>query len=159
MKNPTTDSAVALDHSSYKDRRTLVLFLFSLMVLLADVWPHPGPAQALHYAVRSQAGKQHLVVVDAQVKAQCSKLDTLEIFGKEVDARYALFLHQPLAINRADQRSLELLPGVGPHLARAITGYIDEHGPITSAEQLLRVPGIGPKTRDRLLPLIHFRLQ
>lgn len=77
--------------------------------------------------------------------------------GPEVPARYALFLHQPLAINRADRTSLELLPGVGPHLAAAILSTIGEQGPMSGPEDLQKVAGIGPKTLDRLLPLIHFR--
>lgn len=56
--------------------------------------------------------------------------------------------------NRAPAEDLELLPGIGPTLARAIVTYRRDHPAFKSAEDLLHVPGIGPKSlarfRDRL---------
>lgn len=46
-------------------------------------------------------------------------------------------------INRATAGELEKLPGVGPVLAARIAVYRDEHGPFSSVEDLLDVPGIG----------------
>lgn len=48
-------------------------------------------------------------------------------------------------LNAADGAALEALPGVGPALAQRITDWRTEHGGFTSVEQLLDVPGIGPK--------------
>ncbi|MGD9949682.1 MAG: ComEA family DNA-binding protein [Desulfobulbus sp.] len=155
MKNPTTDPAVALDHGSHKDKRTLVLFLFGLLLLVIDCWPEAWMMVAKRYTLSNQGDPQQ-VVFDANCGDQ-GILDPAVPLSPEIPARCALFLHQPLAINRADQKSLELLPGVGPHLAEAITVYIGEHGPMTGPEDLQKVAGVGPKTMERLLPLIHFR--
>jgi competence protein ComEA len=59
-------------------------------------------------------------------------------------------------VNRARPADLELLPGVGPMLARRIVEQRDAHGPFVAAEDLLRVRGIGPRTLERLRPLLAF---
>lgn len=46
-------------------------------------------------------------------------------------------------INHATAADLEALPGVGPVLAQRLFAYREEHGPFTTVEDLLDVPGIG----------------
>jgi competence protein ComEA len=53
-------------------------------------------------------------------------------------------------LNTADAAALETLPRIGPETAKKIIDYRDEHGPFTSLDQLLEVPGIGQKTLDGL---------
>jgi competence protein ComEA len=52
----------------------------------------------------------------------------------------------PLDLNREDERTLEVLPGIGPTRARAIVAA----RPFCKADELLRVRGIGPATLRRL---------
>jgi len=59
-----------------------------------------------------------------------------------------------LNLNRATAKELEALPGIGPALAARIVAYREEHGPFAALDDLLRVPGIGPKTLDRLRDLV-----
>lgn len=47
-------------------------------------------------------------------------------------------------INRADVKTLEKLPGIGPKTAEAIIRYRDQEGPFRCVEDLLSVKGIGP---------------
>ncbi len=58
-------------------------------------------------------------------------------------------------INTADAADLEGLPGVGPVLAERIVAHRDAHGPFTTVEDLLAVPGIGEAKlaamRDRVI--------
>ncbi|QDU87511.1 ComE operon protein 1 [Pirellulimonas nuda] len=60
-------------------------------------------------------------------------------------------------VNTADWGELAQLPKVGPVLAKRIVATRDQHGPFRSAEDLQRVPGIGPRTlagvRRYLAPL------
>ncbi|MBM4463019.1 MAG: ComEA family DNA-binding protein [Chloroflexi bacterium] len=49
-------------------------------------------------------------------------------------------------INTASAAQLELLKGIGPVKAQAIINYRNEHGFFRSVDELLNVPGIGPKT-------------
>jgi competence protein ComEA len=57
----------------------------------------------------------------------------------------------PLDLNRASAEALEGLPGVGPALATRIVAARQERM-FTSVDDLVRVPGIGPATLQRLRP-------
>ena len=57
-------------------------------------------------------------------------------------------------LNRADARSLDALPGIGPVLAGRIVEHRRAHGPFASVDELLSVPGIGPRLLERLRPLV-----
>lgn len=59
-------------------------------------------------------------------------------------------------INMASADELELLPTVGPSLARRIVEAREKHGPFTAPNELLRVRGVGQKTLAKLLPLLTF---
>jgi len=58
-----------------------------------------------------------------------------------------------VAVNRADEATLETLPGVGPALARRIV-EARRLRLFGQAEDLLAVPGIGPATLERIRPWI-----
>jgi len=53
-------------------------------------------------------------------------------------------------LNQADDGELQTLPGVGPATAAAILAWRDENGRFRSVDDLLGVPGIGPKTLETL---------
>ena len=55
----------------------------------------------------------------------------------------------PVSLSRADQATLETLPGVGPSLALRIIAFREAHGPFQSVSDLLAVSGIGPATLNR----------
>lgn len=62
----------------------------------------------------------------------------------------------PVDINSADAKTLaKELVGVGPKTAQAIVDYRAKHGAFKSADDLLKVKGIGKKTleknRDRII--------
>lgn len=57
-------------------------------------------------------------------------------------------------LNTASVHELELLPGVGPSKASAIVYYRSDINGFRSIDQLLEVRGIGPKTVERLRPLL-----
>lgn len=60
-----------------------------------------------------------------------------------------------LDLNAATQAELELLPGIGPATAKAIVDFRTQCGGFKSIEDLDRVPGIGPKTLDRVRPYLR----
>ena len=55
-----------------------------------------------------------------------------------------------LSVNRATASELETVPGIGPALARRIVAY----RPYRSLDDLLRVPGIGPRSLQKLRPYL-----
>lgn len=57
-------------------------------------------------------------------------------------------------INVATQVELQSLPGIGPSLAQRIVDYRQAHGPFSSPEEITQVRGIGPKTYQRICPLM-----
>ena len=49
-------------------------------------------------------------------------------------------------INKASVEELTQLKGIGHQYAERIVQYREEHGPFSSAEDIMNVPGIGSKT-------------
>ncbi len=62
-------------------------------------------------------------------------------------------------LNHAGASELELLPGVGPALARAIVDDREAHGPFRTIDDLQRVKGIGPRTVVRVRPFVVIRIE
>ncbi|MFL5619896.1 MAG: ComEA family DNA-binding protein [Gemmatimonadaceae bacterium] len=63
---------------------------------------------------------------------------------------------EPVDLDRATEREIDVLPWVGPALARRIVANRDSFGPFGSIEALGRVKGVGPATRKRLATLVTF---
>jgi len=59
-----------------------------------------------------------------------------------------------LDVDRASVPEWIRLPGIGPSLAARIVADREAHGPFTTPEGLLRVPGIGPKTLQKIRPFL-----
>jgi competence protein ComEA len=57
-------------------------------------------------------------------------------------------------LNLATAEELDTLPGVGPATAAAILEHRSTHGPFTSVEDLLDVPGIGEAKLEQLRDLV-----
>lgn len=60
-----------------------------------------------------------------------------------------------VSLNLATAEELERLPGIGPVLARRIVEDRSRNGQYTRLEDLLRVKGIGPKKLERLRPYLR----
>ena len=63
---------------------------------------------------------------------------------------------QLVNVNTATANELQTLPGIGPALAKRLIDARKEGGAFSSAGDLGRVRGIGPKTIEKLRPLIRF---
>jgi competence protein ComEA len=57
-------------------------------------------------------------------------------------------------INRASAEELDKLPGIGMAKAQTIIDDREKNGPFRSADDLLRVKGIGPKLLEKMKPSI-----
>lgn len=60
-----------------------------------------------------------------------------------------------ISLNRASQRELERLPGIGVARAAAIIAFRDSAGPFRQTEQLLGVPGLPRQVVERLSGLVR----
>jgi competence protein ComEA len=59
-------------------------------------------------------------------------------------------------LDRASEQEIDVLPRVGPALARRLVANRDSFGAFGGLEALGRVKGFGPATRKRLSPLVTF---
>jgi len=57
-------------------------------------------------------------------------------------------------INRASQKELETIPGIGPVKARSIIDYRQQNGDFQDIADLILVTGIGEKTLEIMIPMI-----
>ena len=65
---------------------------------------------------------------------------------------------EPVNINEANAQELaDNLIGVGPKKAQAIIEYREINGPFYSAEEIVNVKGIGPKTLEKNIENIRVR--
>jgi competence protein ComEA len=60
-----------------------------------------------------------------------------------------------VSVNLATAEELERLPGIGPVLARRIVEDRSRNGQYRRVEDLLRVKGIGPRTLEKLRPYVR----
>ena len=73
----------------------------------------------------------------------------------EIDRAEPLVAHFEVDINSADWPELIQLPGVGETLAKRIVASRNAQGPFADNDDLQRVPGIGPKTLERIRPYLR----
>ena len=68
------------------------------------------------------------------------------------DSSQAAGGYRRIDLNRAGMQELVLLPGIGPKKAEALLRWRAEHGRFATLEDLLEVKGIGESTLERLKP-------
>lgn len=156
-----------------KDKRLLVLFLFGALLLVSDLRATRPPPPGYTYTVEAgQGGAAWQVVRHGQEiggnsasggQKQASResiyfpyLDQLYQRDK-VPAELFIFAGKPLPINQADERALQLLPGIGPHLAHQIVTTRERNGRFAGPPDLARVKGIGPARLEQLTPAVSFQ--
>jgi len=94
----------------------------------------------------------------------CGRRDTLEPVAPASLYRAAAGMLEeeaapsgPININTATAALLERLPGIGPKTAERIIAYRAAHGRFNSVDALRNVKGIGPKKLAKLRPLVTVR--
>jgi protein Tex len=60
-------------------------------------------------------------------------------------------------VNTASPALLTYISGIGPKLAQQIVNYRDEQGPFTERNDLLKVPGLGPKAFEQSAGFLRIR--
>lgn len=116
-------------------RASLTLVLAALLLGLALPRAAPGPLACAEPAERRARGG-HSVEVGCAGGAPL-RGPARRLFGLALDP------------NRADARTLETLPGIGPARARAIAAE-RRRRPFARVADLLRVAGIGPRTLESI---------
>ncbi len=154
-----------------KDKRSLVLFLFGVLMLVLDlIGPGSLPPAHTYTVTAGEDGSGWQLVREEQPDIAASTgqggrglgVEKKQFFGDmgrtaELPCELFLFTGQPLPINRADEHALQLLPGVGPHLAQAIIAARQQYGRFSGPDDLARAKGIGPARLQQLQPLVSFQ--
>ncbi len=111
---------------------------------VAALWPAFGTEPSGKLSLVRDAGRCRLAAA-AEPGPRCACGET------PMQVRDVLGL--PSALNRASVAELERVPGIGPVRAAAIAAEREQGGGFVSIEALgERVPGLGPKTIDRIRP-------
>lgn len=72
----------------------------------------------------------------------------------EIPSFYKITLGLPISINTESEEGLTALPGIGRNMARAIVEERARRGGFKSLDEIMRVPGIGPKFFARMKPYL-----
>ena len=72
----------------------------------------------------------------------------------DIDRTVPIAVQYQVDVNQADWPELLLLPGIGPTLAQRIVEHRNLQGPYQSLNDLTDVPGIGPRTLERITPYL-----
>ncbi|MDQ7838961.1 MAG: helix-hairpin-helix domain-containing protein [Thermodesulfobacteriota bacterium] len=65
-----------------------------------------------------------------------------------------LLLDISMPLNTATEQNLELIPGIGPQLARRIIIFREQNGPYKDIADLMNVEGIGEKKLKEIAPYV-----
>lgn len=82
--------------------------------------------------------------------------NNFHLYPEHPDPSLAPFFFHPICVNLADGLLLQSLPGIGSGLAERIMEYRQAEGPITSIDEFVQVPGIGPKRAASLAGQLCF---
>lgn len=105
--------------------------------------------------VRSTWRERHPVALIAPAK-QAGKVvdgDTIRANSGENDVQNS---SEIVNINIANKEQLTGLPEVGPVTAERIIQYREDYGEFNTIDDLLNIPGIGPKKLEKIQPFIRF---
>jgi len=94
-------------------------------------------------------------VIKKQRVLRSSDVNMKDAFQREDENREESTIpSEPVNINTAGLMEIEALPFLGLERSKDIIEYRDKNGPFKSLDELTNISGIGPKTLDKLKPLI-----
>jgi competence protein ComEA len=122
----------------------------------------PAPISAYGSSALATAWPRSAQVTAAFIIGAVTALLTINALGywrgsKPSELERGVIPAYRIDLNAADRAELLQLPGVGPAIADRLESYRREHGPFQSVDELTRVQGVGPTTRERLRPWVSVR--
>jgi comEA protein len=129
----------------------LVLFLANIAYLL---WPTPPSTALIRALPASSVASQTDFATgsDADILAGLNEIQASTPSKTRARAHSTGKVLKKVNLNTASYGDLQHLPNVGPAMARKILAYRKQIGKFSSVEQLLEVPGIGPKKLAKMKP-------
>lgn len=117
-------------------------------------------------AQRAAFGPDHYAALYDELAARSTAADSTEADSTAADSVAAERAEAParsrsakpgpvrMNLNTASAQQLQRLPRIGPKMAERIIAYREEHGPFARASHVVRIRGIGPKTFEQLEPYL-----
>lgn len=78
----------------------------------------------------------------------------LRVDFQEISSFHKMTLGLPISVNRESEEGLMALPGVGENMAKAIVEERAKRGGFKSLDEIMGIPGIGPKFYARMRPYL-----
>lgn len=125
------------------DRGSYHLYQFSDGSKMADVTKLTPEILDKNILLKSESSQP--IISGELVKVTKSEENYLRIEHSWLSARYRVLLQIPLHPDRMTTSDWEVLPGVGPKLAKVIENDRQKNGDFIEFSALKRVKGIGPK--------------
>lgn len=127
----------------------LVLMWLTALYRVVNVWLlSPRPADFQEFDQRFEQRLKEIRSSTEVVPAVSADSPQQRDFQEKSDAANTIDL------NTASIKTLITLPRIGPGIAQRIIDYRTRHGPFKTVRDLVKVRGIGPKTLERLRPLV-----
>ena len=76
----------------------------------------------------------------------------LRVQSREIPSFWKITLGLPISVNTESEEGLTALPGVGKNMAKAIVEERAKRGGFKSLDEIMGIPGIGPKFYARMKP-------
>ena len=76
--------------------------------------------------------------------------ETLRVQRVEIPSFYKISLGLPISVNTESEEGLTALPGVGKNMAKAIVEERTKRGGFKSLDEIMGIPGIGPKFYEKM---------
>lgn len=73
---------------------------------------------------------------------------------QEISSFHKITLGLPISVNRESEEGLTALPGVGKNMAKAIVEERAKRGGFKSLDEIMGIPGIGPRFYARMKPYL-----
>jgi len=78
----------------------------------------------------------------------------LRVRQHEIPSSFKITLGIPISINRVSEQGLTALPGIGKNVAKAIVEESAKRGGFKSLDEIMEIPGIGPKFYSKMNPYL-----
>ena len=146
----------------------LVLFLFSILVILIfqPFFYAPQRGKELNKYLISkgeiylcQQSNETACLTALPVKSNhIASNKAGNIVDDMVPPGFAFFFNAPFAINKASEKDLLFLPGIGPKTAQKILAHRINNGDFKAIDEMAEIKGIGPKTVHKIKPFVDTSL-
>ena len=149
MKGFKRNSRKTIHMSSQLDARIVILMLFCLVLTGYNMYPEQEgrgdtpPSENSYFLIWTGDSLSITTNIDRTT-------------APKIPARIAPLFFQKFDINQADVDLLQIIPGIGPQLAKRIITERHTNGGFTNSDQLLNIAGIGQKRRELLMEWIKF---